>query len=90
MKHPVNIHVGRRVRHCRWMKGMTQQQLGDKVGVKFQQIHKYETGANRISASRMWGIAAALDVPVTFFFDGLEAYLNDQLWYFSNQVAPAA
>jgi len=90
MKHPVNIHVGRRVRHCRWMQGMTQQQLGDKVGVKFQQIHKYETGANRISASRMWGIAAALDVPVTFFFDGLEAYLNDQLWYFSNQVAPAA
>jgi transcriptional regulator with XRE-family HTH domain len=72
------------------MQGMTQQQLGDKVGVKFQQIHKYETGANRISASRMWGIAAALDVPVTFFFDGLEAYLNDQLWYFSNQVAPAA
>ena len=90
MKHPVNIHVGRRVRHCRWMQGMTQQQLGNKVGVKFQQIHKYETGANRISASRMWGIAAALDVPVTFFFDGLEAYLNDQLWYFSNQVAPAA
>ena len=90
MKHPVNIHVGRRVRHCRWMQGMTQQQLGDKVGVKFQQIHKYETGTNRISASRMWGIAAALDVPVTFFFDGLEAYLNDQLWYFSNQVAPAA
>ncbi len=90
MKHPVNIHVGRRVRHCRWMQGMTQQQLGDKVGVKFQQIHKYETGTNRISASRMWDIAAALDVPVTFFFDGLEAYLNDQLWYFSNQVAPAA
>ncbi len=90
MKHPVNIHVGRRVRHCRWMQGMTQQQLGDKVGITFQQIHKYETGTNRISASRMWGIAAALDVPVTFFFDGLEAYLNDQLWYFSNQVAPAA
>ena len=89
MKHPVNIHVVRRVRHCRWMQGMTQQQLGDKVGVKFQQIHKYETGTNRINASRMWGIAAALDVPVTFFFDGLEAYLNDQLWYFSNQVAPA-
>ena len=69
---------------------MTQQLLGDKVGITFQQIHKYETGANRISASRMWGIAAALDVTVTFFFDGLEAYLNDQLWYFSNQVAPAA
>jgi len=69
---------------------MTQQQLGDKVGITFQQIHKYETGANRISASRMWGIAAALEVPVTFFFDGLEAYLTDQLWYFSNQLAPAA
>ncbi len=69
---------------------MTQQQLGDMVGLKLQQIHRYETGATRINTSRMLDIAAALDVPVTFFFDGLEAYLNDQLWYFSNQVAPAA
>ncbi len=90
MKHPVNVHVGRRVRHCRWMLGMTQQQLGDMIGLKLQQIHRYETGTNRISTSRMWDIAAALDVPVTFFFEGLEAYLNDRLWYSSNHVASAA
>jgi transcriptional regulator with XRE-family HTH domain len=54
------------------MLGMTQQQLGDKVGVKFQQIQKYEAGANRISASRMWDIAATMEVPVSFFFEGLD------------------
>ena len=59
MKNPVDVHVGLRVCQRRWMLGMTQQQLGDKVGVKFQQIQKYEAGANRISASRMWDIAAA-------------------------------
>ncbi len=77
MKHPVNIHVGRRVRHCRWMRGMTQQQLGDKVGITFQKIHKYEAGTNRICASRMWDIAAALRVPVSFFFEGLEGQVAD-------------
>ncbi len=54
------------------MAGMTQQQLGDKVGIKFQQIQKYEAGTNRISASRMWDIAAAMEVPVSFFFEGLD------------------
>ncbi|WGI23036.1 helix-turn-helix transcriptional regulator [Amylibacter sp. IMCC11727] len=70
MKHPVDIHVGKRVRHRRWMLGVTQQQLGDSVGIKFQQIQKYETGMNRVSASRLWDIAEALDVPVSFFFEG--------------------
>ena len=72
MKHPVDVHVGMRARHRRWMVGMTQQQLGEKVGIKFQQIQKYETGMNRISASRLWDIARALDVPISFFFEGLE------------------
>ncbi|RMD89206.1 MAG: XRE family transcriptional regulator [Alphaproteobacteria bacterium] len=72
MKHPVDVHVGKRVRQRRWMIGMTQQQLGEKVGIKFQQIQKYETGMNRISASRLWDIAEALGVPVSFFFEGLE------------------
>ncbi len=72
MKHPVDVHVGKRVRHRRWMVGMTQQQLGEKVGIKFQQIQKYETGMNRISASRLWDIAHALGVPVSFFFEGIE------------------
>ena len=50
---------------------MTQQELGSSVGIKFQQIQKYESGANRISASRLWDIAGALDVPVSYFFEGL-------------------
>jgi len=72
MAHPVDIHVGKRVRHRRWLIGMTQQQLAEKVGIKFQQIQKYETGANRISASRLWDIADSMVVPVSFFFEGLE------------------
>ena len=51
---------------------MTQQQLAESVGIKFQQIQKYETGANRVSASRLWDIADALDVEVSFFFEGLD------------------
>ena len=71
MKHPVDVHVGKRVRHRRWMVGMTQQQLADKVGIKFQQIQKYETGMNRVSASRLWDIADAMGVTIAFFFEGL-------------------
>ena len=71
MKHGVDVHVGKRIRHRRWMIGMTQQQLAEKVGIKFQQIQKYETGMNRVSASRLWDIARAVDVPVSFFFEGL-------------------
>ncbi len=71
MTHPVDVHVGKRIRHRRWMVGMTQQQLAERVGIKFQQIQKYETGMNRVSASRLWDIADALSVPVSFFFEGL-------------------
>ncbi len=56
---------------------MTQQQLGDSVGIRFQQIQKYETGSNRISASRMWDIAATMEVPVSFFFEGLDGQAPD-------------
>ena len=72
MAHAVDVHVGKRIRHRRWMNGTTQQQLADAVGIKFQQIQKYETGMNRVSASRLWDIAHALDVPVTFFFEGFD------------------
>ena len=72
MKHPVDVHVGKRIRHRRWVTGTTQQQLAEQVGIKFQQIQKYETGMNRVSASRLWDIAHALQVDVSFFFDGLE------------------
>ena len=72
MKHPVDAHVGKRIRHRRWMVGMTQQQLADKVGIKFQQIQKYETGMNRVSASRLWDIAETLGVNIGFFFEGID------------------
>ncbi|MEH6360485.1 MAG: helix-turn-helix transcriptional regulator [Amylibacter sp.] len=72
MSHPVDEYVGKRVRQRRWMVGFSQQQLGEAVGIKFQQIQKYETGMNRISASRLWDIAETLGVPVTFFFDGYD------------------
>ena len=71
MPHKVDIHVGKRIRQRRWLVGLTQQQLGAAVGIKFQQIQKYETGSNRVSASRLWDIADALGVPITFFFEGL-------------------
>lgn len=71
MKNPVDLHIGQRVRHRRWLLGMTQQQLAQSVGIRFQQIQKYESGANRISASRLWDLARALEMPVSFFFDGL-------------------
>jgi transcriptional regulator with XRE-family HTH domain len=73
MAHPVDVHVGKRIRHRRWLVGVTQQQLAEKVGIKFQQIQKYETGANRVSASRLWDIAESLDVDVSFFFSGIDS-----------------
>lgn len=72
MKHPVDVYVGKRIRHRRWMNGTTQQQLAEAVGIKFQQIQKYETGMNRVSASRLWDIANVLDVQISYFFEGLD------------------
>ncbi|WP_299045635.1 helix-turn-helix domain-containing protein [uncultured Tateyamaria sp.] len=72
MAHLVDVHVGKRIRQRRWLIGMTQQKLADMVGIKFQQIQKYETGANRVSASRLWDIGEAMGVPVAFFFEGLK------------------
>lgn len=72
MAHPIDLHVGMRLRQRRRLLGLTQQKLADAVDIRFQQIQKYESGANRISASRLWSLAQALDVPVSFFFEGLE------------------
>ncbi len=77
MAHPVDTHVGQRVRQRRCLTGMTLQELGERVGIKFQQIQKYETGTNRISASRIWDIAAAMQAPVSFFFEGLDGQAPD-------------
>ena len=71
MTHLVDSHVGQKIRQRRWMVGMTQQQLAEAVGIKFQQIQKYETGMNRVSASRLWDISRALGVTASYFFEGL-------------------
>jgi len=71
MPHPVDVTVGNRVREMRIRKGMSQQTLGERVGVSFQQIQKYERGSNRMGSSRLVQIADVLDVPVGSFFDGL-------------------
>ncbi|MEM9224605.1 MAG: helix-turn-helix transcriptional regulator [Pseudomonadota bacterium] len=66
---PIDIHVGSRLRLRRTMLGMTQEKLGDRLGVTFQQIQKYEKGTNRIGASRLQEISEILDAPVSFFFE---------------------
>lgn len=68
---PVDVHVGARVRLRRLMLRMSQDKLGENLGVTFQQVQKYERGTNRVSASRLWGMADVLDVPVQYFFEGL-------------------
>jgi transcriptional regulator with XRE-family HTH domain len=72
MAHPIDLHVGNRVRQRRRLLGMTQQRLADSVSIRFQQIQKYESGANRISASRLWTLSQALDVPISYFFEGVD------------------
>ncbi|WP_425419926.1 helix-turn-helix domain-containing protein [Oricola indica] len=66
---PIDIHVGGRIRLRRTMMGMSQEKLGEQLGITFQQVQKYEKGTNRVGASRLQNIAAILGVPVSFFFE---------------------
>ena len=68
---PVDVHVGARLRVRRTLLGMNQTTLGEAIGLTFQQVQKYERGANRISASRLFNLSRILDVPVQFFFDDM-------------------
>jgi transcriptional regulator with XRE-family HTH domain len=68
--HPVDVHVGGRVRLRRTMLGISQDKLGEGLGLTFQQVQKYEKGVNRIGASRLFEISHLLNVPVQFFYDG--------------------
>jgi transcriptional regulator with XRE-family HTH domain len=70
---PIDKHVGSRVRMRRMMLGMSQEKLGDGLGLTFQQVQKYEKGTNRIGASRLQQISLILQVPVSFFFEGAPA-----------------
>lgn len=71
MADETDLHVGKRLRRRRRLLGMTQQELASQVGVRFQQIQKYECGANRITASRLYDLARAMNVSVQYFFDGM-------------------
>lgn len=68
---PVDTHVGTRVRLRRQIMKMSQEKLGNALGVTFQQVQKYERGSNRVGASRLWKMSQVLDVPVSFFYEGL-------------------
>src|SRR5580658_7481808 len=70
--HPTDVHVGSRVRLRRNMLGLSQEKLGEAIGLTFQQVQKYERGANRIGASRLHELSRVLDVPVSFFFDDVD------------------
>ena len=71
-RHHVDVHVGKQLALARHAQGLNQSEVARMLGLTFQQIQKYETGMNRISASRLWDIAATLGVPVQYFFDGLD------------------
>lgn len=68
---PIDVHVGKRLRLRRTLLGMSQERLGDLLGLTFQQIQKYERGVNRIGSSRLYELGQILDVPVSFFFDDM-------------------
>ncbi len=73
---PIDVHVGSRLRLRRNMLGMSQERLGESLGITFQQIQKYEKGTNRIGASRLQAISGILEVPVSFFFEGAPGQEN--------------
>jgi len=68
----VDAHFGKQLLRRRRVLGLTQVQVAEAIGIRFQQIHKYECGATRMSGVRLWELAHALDVPVSYFFEGLE------------------
>jgi transcriptional regulator with XRE-family HTH domain len=72
-RHPVDAHVGKRLRLRRGLMGLSQEKLGQAVGLTFQQIQKYEKGANRVSCSRLYEFARLLEVPASYFFEDLPA-----------------
>ncbi|MDR3474400.1 MAG: helix-turn-helix transcriptional regulator [Devosia sp.] len=68
---PIDVHVGSRIRLRRTLLGMSQERLGEALGLTFQQVQKYERGVNRVGASRLFDLSRVLDVPISFFFDDL-------------------
>lgn len=72
MAHPVDVHVGKRLKHLRVLRGLTQTDVANGLSISFQQVQKYELGRNRISASRLFELSRILDVAPAYFFDGID------------------
>lgn len=79
MVHPVDTHVGKRIKEIRTIRGLTQSNVADHLGISFQQLQKYETGANRVSASRMFELSKLLNITPSFFFEGLDGQNYDSM-----------
>jgi transcriptional regulator with XRE-family HTH domain len=73
---PIDVHVGSRIRLRRTLLGMSQERLGEALGLTFQQVQKYERGVNRVGASRLFDLSRVLDVPISFFFDDMPESLT--------------
>jgi transcriptional regulator with XRE-family HTH domain len=72
---PIDVHVGSRIRLRRTLMGMSQERLGEALGLTFQQVQKYERGVNRVGASRLYDLSRVLDVPISFFFDDMQGQM---------------
>lgn len=77
MSHPVDEHVGKKLKNLRVLRGLTQTDVANGLDISFQQVQKYELGRNRISASKLFEISRILDVPPSYFFDGLDDAQGD-------------
>ncbi len=88
----IDSSVGQRIRQRRKLLGLSQTELAEKIGVKFQQVQKYETGTNRVAASRLWKIAETLRVPITYFFEDLElpGFQNEEAQASRDEPSPPA
>src|SRR3954466_10655832 len=75
---PIDVHVGSRVRLRRTLLGMSQEKLGEAIGLTFQQVQKYERGANRVGSSRLYDLSRVLDVPIAYFFDEMPGAVQDK------------
>jgi transcriptional regulator with XRE-family HTH domain len=75
---PIDVHVGSRIRLRRTLLGMSQEKLGEAIGLTFQQVQKYERGANRVGSSRLFDLARVLDVPVAYFFEDMSVSTQEK------------
>src|SRR5665213_1874859 len=88
---PIDVHVGSRIRLRRTLLGMSQERLGEALGLTFQQVQKYERGVNRVGASRLFDLSRVLDVPISFFFDRIpDAAVRKRMFDLIKSMSPDA